>query len=107
MLADAPTDEAPVRKAAPRITRVIEEPATAQPSTARKRWAAHHDRTDKAAAVAPKAKKHWASARANHRQLAASHKVHSKHKAVRTARAHHQQYARAQQPYFFFFPTWR
>jgi len=102
MLADAPTDEAPVRKAMPRVTRVIEEPATAQPTTARKRWAAHHDRTAKAAA-----KKHWASARANHRQLAAIHKVHAKHKAVRTARAHHQQYARAQQPYFFFFPTWR
>jgi hypothetical protein len=112
MLADAPTDETPVVRKAPRITRVIEEPATAQPTTARKRWAAHRDAahstsgTTKAAAAAPKARKHWASARANHRQLAAAHKVHARHKAVRTARAHHQQYARAQQ-YFFFFPTWR
>jgi hypothetical protein len=106
MLADAPTDEAPVRKTMPRVTRVIEEPATAQTSTARKRWAAHRDDTDKASAAVPATKKkHFASARANHRQLAATHKVHAKQKAVRTARAHHRQYA--QQPYFFFFPTWR
>ncbi len=99
MLADAPTDEAPVRKA-PAITKVIEEPATAQPTTARKRWASHH-------AHSTKDDKHWASARAHHRHLAASHKAPAKHKAVRTARAHHQQYARAQQPFFYFFPTWR
>jgi hypothetical protein len=90
MLADAPTDEAPVRKATPHITRVIEEPATAEPTTAHKRWASHK----------ASANKHWAS---RHHHLASSQKAHAKHKAVRTARVHRQQYATP----FFWFGNWR
>jgi hypothetical protein len=91
MLADAPADEAPVRKTVPRIANAIDEPATAEPTTAHKRWASHHGHT-------ASANKHWAS---RHHHLASSHKA--KHKAVRTARVHRQQYAA---PYFWF-PTWR
>ena len=82
MLADAPTDEAPMRKA-PAITKVIEEPATAEPTTAHKRWASHHGHKASAS-------KHWAS---RHQHLASSQKAHAKHKVVRTARVHRQQYA--------------
>jgi hypothetical protein len=93
MLADAPTDEAPVRKGASRITRVIEEPTTAQPTTSHKRWASHHGHKASAS-------KHWAS---RHHHLASSQKAHAKHKAVRTARVHRQQYATP----FFWFGNWR
>jgi hypothetical protein len=92
MLADAPTDEAPVRKM-PAITKVIEEPATAEPTTAHKRWASHHGHK-------ASANKHWAS---RHHHLASSQKAHAKHKVVRTARVHRQQYAT---PYFWF-GNWR
>jgi hypothetical protein len=90
MLADAPTDEAPVRKA-PRITRVIEEPESAQPTTAHKRWASHHKASSD---------KHWAS---RHHRLASGQKAHAKHKVVKTARVHRQQYATP----FFWFGNWR
>jgi hypothetical protein len=93
MLADAPTDEAPLRKGASRITRVIEEPTTAQPTTSHKRWASHDGHKASAS-------KHWAS---RHHHLASSQKAHAKHKAVRTAHVHRQQYATP----FFWFGNWR
>ncbi|MFZ0841858.1 MAG: hypothetical protein WAM77_30760, partial [Xanthobacteraceae bacterium] len=64
-----------------------------QPTTAHKRWASHRDHKASAS-------KHWAS---RHHHLASSQKAHAKHKAVRSARVHRQQYATP----FFWFGNWR